>query len=775
VHDHNRKGSTTTTSLLVDEVKEMAITSRTTYTFPKHRQFDLDSIQNVAILASRRNHDESSTNDSSNSSYGGLTILSVNEASGNVQGIQHHHGGGRDLKRISLNSTGDNTLLTLEPIPSSQEDERRLRERVASWTCGAERAQDHHEELEKEDRHYSRSLQDDLDHPNSNNTLYEYVNTRSLNNPTTTTTPTIWTAPQNYKFHIPLYIEVDSTFVNRQGGLNNAIEYVNFLTSAVNIILEHEVDAHLDVIHVEETDIYDNITTTQAALRAQRKRPRDNLDGSNYYGVDGDDKIILVHALLGRHVGGGIAFIDSICDRKWSFGVTSDIHGSFTNLGRDTLLDMFYYAHELGHSLGSGHTYDDYVPVVDTCGSLCTLGEGLKSDPVGLPLDHSATIMSYCNFCTGGLNNIAFTYGGLWDGNSPQSDIGRWMNHPDIAGVGTVSVEPRRVSHTIWNILSDKVHECVKPPSQELQGCNDSSNCNDNNMCTIDMCSPDDGVCVVSKTLANCCGNGICEQGEISAGCSDCGPYVIRPSKPCEDCHALDGFILEVGMSENAGQTITLTSLSLQHKEPQQLGSSVEVFVAKSFHSGQATKLIPSLWQGVTTATVPGSEGMMEINFPSPITIVSGKVELYIAASEEVLQFGVGAYSIANDHGVQLHSSRAVSGRFGTALESFSLNCEVKYVVEEVTSFLPLYIDDFRSERLSPLPEDTTTLEAAINTPDSAASGAQVESTSASTILELTANVWNDGVAAGTATMHMSFASYSATAVVLLVLLSVMW
>ena len=758
----------TTTSLMLDEIEEMAITSRTKYSFPKHREFDLDHIQNVVILASR-----GSSND------GGLTIMSVNKASENVQGIQHGEGGtnNRSLKRISLDSTNNNRL-RLQTITSSEDDERGLREKAANWTCAAEHAHHHHDDEEEEEithHHHSRSLQHNHQHQNSSNILYEYINSRSLNNPTTTPSTNTWIPPKKYKFHIPLYIEVDSTFVNRQGGLNGAIEYVNFLTSAVNVIIENEIDAHLEVVQVELTHIYDNITTTQAALRAQRLRPRDNLAGSNYYGIGSDDKIILVHALLGRHVGGGIAYIDTICDRKWSFGVTSDIRGSFTNLGKDALLDMFYYAHELGHSLGSGHTYDDYEPVVDTCGAVCTLGDGFKSDPAGLPLDHSATIMSYCNFCTGGMNNIALTYGGLWDGNAPRTDIGHWVNHPDIAGVGTVSVEPRRVSHTIWNVLSDKAQECVEPPSQseELQGCNDNSDCNDNNMCTIDTCSSDN-VCMVTETLANCCGNGVCEQGEISADCSDCGPYVIKPSKPCEDCHALDGFILEVGVSENANQAITLTSISLQHKAPEQFGSSVEVLVARSFNSGEVTKLSSSLWQGVTTVTVPGSKGMMEINFPSPITIdVARKVELYIAASEELLQFGVGAYSIENDHGVHLHSSRAVSGRFGTALDSFSLNCEVKYVVEEVTSFLPLYVDEFRNERLSSLPEDTTTVEATL-IPDRT-SELQVESTpsTANNEIESTINSWNDE--ASSATLCTGITLYSATAVVLLVHLSVLW
>ena len=747
-------GTERTTSLLLDEIEDMAITSRTTFNFQSHGEFSLDHIQNVVVLASR--------GDDRGVNGGGLTIISANKASGNVHGIQHADG----IKMISSNPTDDNKKLILQTIPSTNEDQRRLHEKMANWTCGAEHIHgsidNEMEDLQynRHQHHRSRTLQDKSEIQNSTNVRYEYSNARSANSPNTAATT--WIPPTTYSFHIPLYIEIDATFIIRQGGRNQAIEYVNFLTSAVNIIIEHELDAHLEVVHVEETDIYDNITTTKDALRTQRLRPRDNLAGSNYYGQDGDDKIILVHALLGRHVGGGIAYIDTICDRKWAFGITSDVHGSFTNLGADALLDLFYYAHEIGHSLGSGHTFDSYEPAVDTCGAVCTLGEEYKSDPAGLPLHHSATLMSYCNFCTGGIDNVAFTYGGLFDGKGPRSDINSWVNHPDIAGIGTVSVEPKRVSYTIWNLLSDKVTECIEPPypSQELQRCNDSSDCDDTNMCTIDVCSSPDNVCSVYETLGNCCGNNVCEQGEVSANCSDCGPFVIKPSTPCEDCHALDGFVLEVGVNKNANQAVSLTSISLQHKAPQQLGSYVEVFIARSSSVGVDTKLNSAFWQGVNAASFSDRKGMIEISFPSPVVVdIAGKVEIYIAASEELLQFGVGAYSIENEHGVQLHSGRAVSGRFGTETQSFSLNCEIKY---RLTSIHQVSVEEFRIDRGSASSSVSESTEEAFTDSSLVSTSSEMDST---------VSIWIDEVSA--ASVRMSTV-YSAPVVTMLVLLNLL-
>jgi hypothetical protein len=37
---------------------------------------------------------------------------------------------------------------------------------------------------------------------------------------------------------------VDAKFIEKQGGVENAVEYINFLVSASNLVFEHEVDAH---------------------------------------------------------------------------------------------------------------------------------------------------------------------------------------------------------------------------------------------------------------------------------------------------------------------------------------------------------------------------------------------------------------------------------------------------------------------------------------------------------------------------------------------------
>ena len=71
-------------------------------------------------------------------------------------------------------------------------------------------------------------------------------------------------------------------------------------------------------------------------------------------GADGSSVINLRHALLGRDLGGGIAFIDTICDSSYGFGLSSGLVGTIGDLDEDAMYDVFMFSHEVGHSLGSG-------------------------------------------------------------------------------------------------------------------------------------------------------------------------------------------------------------------------------------------------------------------------------------------------------------------------------------------------------------------------------------------------------------------------------------
>lgn len=296
-------------------------------------------------------------------------------------------------------------------------------------------------------------------------------------------------------------------------------------------------------------------------------------------------------------------------------------------------------------------------------------------------------LKSYCNFCDGGLSNIALTLGGEWEGFEPRNELGTWGNSPFIEG--DVSYDPRRVSHRIWETLSLKSPTCVAPPVQlnEIQGCNHDSHCDDGNECSIDACR--DNFCMVTELLSNCCGNNICEQGELETNCGDCGPFYIEPENYCEECFAMDGFMFEVRLKDDALRDIFINSISFMHTTPSG-EDDVTIALYSTLDGSYAGKEVSnSGWRLLSTIVISNDNrsDSTDITVNPPLRLNAGLTKaFYLSASEDVILFGQGAYSLQNDHGVELFSSRAVSGLFGEGIEGFSLSCSIEYVLSDSLS-----------------------------------------------------------------------------------------
>mmetsp|Transcript_20581 Transcript_20581/g.42405 ORF Transcript_20581/g.42405 Transcript_20581/m.42405 type:complete len:961 (+) Transcript_20581:126-3008(+) len=682
--------------LLVQEVESMAITSETTYKFNDHWAKHGKNHSNINEKNINRNMVDYLSILVSNNNPGGtegrgleLTILSINRSTGKVRGFQRDQNSGAlgNILQITNDGTHDN---------GSRENLLRVRRSLSkelhkNWKCEALHPQDDDNDNDDEndyiglfsnlDEKGAHDVHELMDVRNKNvwveGNLEQHSSKRSMD-----LKSPLWIEPKSYSFHVDIIIEIDKYFIEKQGGdIEEVIEYINFLVSAANVIFEHEVDAHLNIVRIEETDFYDNIETTREALRARRLQGIKTNSNTN-----GDTKkITLYHAMLGRYIGGGIAFIDTICDSKWGFGVTSDLSGTLRSIDDDVLYDFFIFSHELGHSLGSGHTFDAYDPPVDHCG-ICAEqpGDDLVID--GLPLKSSATLMSYCNFCAGGLPNVATTLGGVWTGVEPRGEISNWINHPAIVA-SKVSAEPRRVSNTVWNILASKGN-CVEPPYRlnSVQGCNDDNDCNDINKCTVDTC--ESYQCVVSDVLSDCCGNGICEFGEMKT-CEDCGPFVVRADSFCsKECFALDGFMFDVSLVEKAEKQIFITSIRFMYSTTIKTNATIDIFVTEE---GSYTKHSQSEdgWNLIQTLSVSKNDDpdFIDVAFDPFIAVGAGSRRgFYLSASEDLILFGEGIYAIQDDFGVELFSSRAISGRFGNGIEGFSLNCEVYYLIDDAIS-----------------------------------------------------------------------------------------
>jgi len=113
----------------------------------------------------------------------------------------------------------------------------------------------------------------------------------------------------------------------------------------------------------------------------------------------------LAHFLSGANLGGGIAYVNVLCNPTWGFGVSANISGTinwggWTGQPGNFTWDFVVAAHEIGHNFGANHTHS-YCPPLDVCYTNCN----------GTTACSTGTIMSYCHLCGGGLNNIQLEFG----------------------------------------------------------------------------------------------------------------------------------------------------------------------------------------------------------------------------------------------------------------------------------------------------------------------------------------------------------------------------
>ncbi|MFO1008597.1 MAG: M12 family metallo-peptidase [Planctomycetota bacterium] len=111
----------------------------------------------------------------------------------------------------------------------------------------------------------------------------------------------------------------------------------------------------------------------------------------------------LAHFLSGASLGGGVAYINVLCNSSFGFGVSANLGGNidwstWTGQPGNFTWDFVVVAHEIGHNFGSNHTHA-YCPPLDQCYSNCT----------GTTVCSQGTIMSYCHLC-GGMDNIDLSF-----------------------------------------------------------------------------------------------------------------------------------------------------------------------------------------------------------------------------------------------------------------------------------------------------------------------------------------------------------------------------
>lgn len=181
------------------------------------------------------------------------------------------------------------------------------------------------------------------------------------------------------------------------------IDYVDTLIGAVNFIYDRNLNLQMRVIYFRDwvgepfdADPWDGQSTVDLLFELKDEWTPDsaptNLDWQG------------AHLLSYQFFGGGVAFVNAMCNQDFAHAVSADLDLNFPvdDAGAPidnaaTNWDVIVVTHEWGHNLGAPHTHG-LNPVVDGCG----LGDCSDAE--------NGTIMSYCQLCPGGYTNIELNF-----------------------------------------------------------------------------------------------------------------------------------------------------------------------------------------------------------------------------------------------------------------------------------------------------------------------------------------------------------------------------
>jgi len=177
----------------------------------------------------------------------------------------------------------------------------------------------------------------------------------------------------------------------------DAIEYEVLLAAVVSQIYQRDMEVKIAVSFARA---WDTINDPYDQPDTERQLPQFQSFWNNNMG---HVTRTVAHLLSGRGLGGGRAFLRSVCDSS-AYGVNA-VGGPFPYPMRfrdGSNFDIYVLAHEMGHNLGTAHTHC-YDPPIDTCAGPDFDCPHEKACPVG-------TIMSYCHLCPGGVGNVNMSF-----------------------------------------------------------------------------------------------------------------------------------------------------------------------------------------------------------------------------------------------------------------------------------------------------------------------------------------------------------------------------
>jgi hypothetical protein len=246
---------------------------------------------------------------------------------------------------------------------------------------------------------------------------------------------------QGQLLELKIAVETDYQFYQQWGNLTAATNYLTALLAAISDRYTTEIDVVVTYPYVQLYTNSNDPWTSQsggpgATLGEFRNAWAGNIPGGAH----------LAHFISGVN-GGGVAYLDVLCNQNWGFGVSFGVDGglSFPVQQGGNTWDFVVISHEVGHNVGTPHTHD-FCPPVDQCAPSGYFGQCQNTQSC----TNQGTIMSYCHLCGGGMNNITTYF------------------HP-----------------TVKNLMrTEAVNSCIPP----CNGCGGGSGCTDDSQEPNDNC-----------------------------------------------------------------------------------------------------------------------------------------------------------------------------------------------------------------------------------------------------------------------------------------------
>ncbi|MBL9140894.1 MAG: hypothetical protein JNK53_03420, partial [Phycisphaerae bacterium] len=200
---------------------------------------------------------------------------------------------------------------------------------------------------------------------------------------------------------VRIAVETDNEFTATLGNSTAAAAYAATIFSGVLDIYSRDVSARPQMSYLRLwVTTQDPWTATSSGAQLDEFR--------NYWLANmGSTSRNVAHMMSTRSLGGGVAYLSSLCN-TFAYGVSGSMSGYFpyplvNNSSQNW--DIIVVAHELGHNFGAPHTHN-YCPPADQCAPSGYFGS-CQTQQVCI---NTGTIMSYCHLCSGGTGNIQLLF-----------------------------------------------------------------------------------------------------------------------------------------------------------------------------------------------------------------------------------------------------------------------------------------------------------------------------------------------------------------------------